>query len=49
VQRDSSFGYDFSRVRIHNDAAAAQSAKAVNASVYTVGSQISLLRVISSC
>jgi Domain of unknown function (DUF4157) len=31
------FGYDFSRVRIHNDERAAASARAVNALAYTVG------------
>jgi len=31
------FGHDFSRVRVHSDAAAAQSAKEVNANAYTVG------------
>jgi len=31
------FSYDFSRVRIHTDARAAESASAVNALVYTVG------------
>jgi len=34
------FGYDFSDVRIHTDATAAQSARAVNARAYTVGSHI---------
>ena len=34
------FGYDFSRVRVHSDARAAQSAEAVNAQAYTVGSNI---------
>jgi hypothetical protein len=31
------FGYDFSRVRVHTDAKAAESARAVNAIAYTVG------------
>src|SRR5690242_12343175 len=31
------FGYDFGEVRVHADAAAARSARAVNASAYTVG------------
>jgi hypothetical protein len=31
------FGHDFSRVRVHTDGAAAESARAVNASAYTVG------------
>lgn len=34
------FGHDFSRVRVHSDAAAGQSARAVNASAYTVGNNI---------
>jgi hypothetical protein len=34
------FGYDFSDVRIHTDAKAAASAKAVNAKAYTVGRNI---------
>ncbi len=34
------FGYDFSHVRIHADAKAAESAEAVNAHAYTVGSHI---------
>lgn len=34
------FGYDFSRVRVHTDARAAESARAVNAHAYTVGAQI---------
>jgi hypothetical protein len=34
------FGYDFSRVRVHTDAPAAQSARAVNALAYTVGRDI---------
>ena len=34
------FGQDFSDVRIHRDAAASDSAKAVNAHAYTVGSHI---------
>ena len=33
-------GYDFSEVRVHNDARAAQSAKAVGALAYTVGRHI---------
>lgn len=32
------FGHDFSRVRVHADAKAAESARAVNALAYTVGS-----------
>jgi hypothetical protein len=34
------FGYDFSRVRIHTDAKASESARAVNALAYTVGHDI---------
>lgn len=34
------FGHDFSRVRVHTDAKAAESAQAVNALAYTVGSNI---------
>ncbi len=34
------FGHDFSRVRVHSDAPAANSAKAVNALAYTVGRDI---------
>ena len=34
------FGYDFSRVRVHSDAAAQQSARDVNAHAYTVGHDI---------
>ncbi len=34
------FGHDFSRVRIHTDAAAAESAQAVDAHAYTVGPNI---------
>lgn len=34
------FGHDFSKVRIHADTAAADSAQSVNAQAYTVGSQI---------
>jgi len=34
------FGHDFSKVRIHNDVKATESAKAVNALAYTVGSNI---------
>lgn len=34
------FGYDFSRVRIHADAKAGESARAVNALAYTVGGNI---------
>lgn len=34
------FGHDFSRVRVHSDAAAAQSARDVNAHAYTVGQDV---------
>ena len=34
------FGHDFSRVRVHADQRAAESAKAVNALAYTVGSDV---------
>jgi Domain of unknown function (DUF4157) len=37
---ESRFGHDFSRVRIHTDARAAESAQAVSASAYAVGSHI---------
>src|SRR5690349_19576242 len=34
---ESRFGHDFSRVRVHTDAQAAESAQAVRAQAYTVG------------
>ena len=34
------FGHDFSQVRVHNDAQAAESARAVNALAYTVGQDV---------
>jgi hypothetical protein len=34
------FGYDFSKVRVHTDATAAESARAVNAVAYTVGRNV---------
>jgi hypothetical protein len=34
------FGYDFSQVRVHTDAQAAESARAVNALAYTVGEDV---------
>lgn len=37
---ESRFGYDFSRVRVHTDAKAAESARAVNALAYTVGRDV---------
>ncbi len=38
------FGQDFSRVRVHTDARAAESAAAVNASAYTIGKEIAFGR-----
>jgi pyrrolidone-carboxylate peptidase len=37
---ESGFGHDFSRVRVHTDGHAAESARAINALAYTVGQQI---------
>ena len=37
---ETRFGYDFSRVRIHTDAEAAKSARAVNGLAYTVGNHV---------
>lgn len=37
---ESRFGHDFSRVRVHTDAKAAESARAVNARAYTVGRDV---------
>jgi len=37
---ESRFGHDFSQVRVHTDAQAAESARAVNARAYTVGRDI---------
>ena len=37
---ESRFGHDFGSVRIHNDSAAAESARAVNAKAYTVGQNV---------
>jgi len=34
------FGYDFSRIRVHTDARAAESVRAVNALAYTVGQDV---------
>lgn len=39
-EMEQRFGYDFSRVRVHSDAAAAQSARDVSANAYTVGQSI---------
>jgi hypothetical protein len=37
---EARFGHDFSRVRVHTDAEAAASARAVNARAYTVGRDV---------
>jgi outer membrane protein OmpA-like peptidoglycan-associated protein len=37
---ESRFGQDFSRVRVHTDASAARSARALNAAAYTIGHDI---------
>jgi hypothetical protein len=37
---EARFGHDFSRVRVHTDARAAESARAVNAEAYTVGQHL---------
>jgi hypothetical protein len=37
---ESRFGHDFGRVRVHTDARAAESARAVNAQAYTVGRDV---------
>jgi hypothetical protein len=37
---ESRFGHDFSDVRVHTDAKAAKSARAVNAAAYTVGADV---------
>jgi hypothetical protein len=37
---ESRFGHDFSKVRVHTDARAAESARAVNAQAYTVGHNV---------
>lgn len=37
---ESRFGYDFSQVRIHTNARAGQSARAINAAAYTVGNKL---------
>jgi hypothetical protein len=39
-QMESRFGHDFSRVRVHTDARAAESALAVDAQAYTLGQEI---------
>jgi Domain of unknown function (DUF4157)/Lysine-specific metallo-endopeptidase len=40
AQMEAHFGHDFSRVRVHTDAAAAESARAVGAAAYTVGRDV---------
>jgi hypothetical protein len=40
VDMEARLGHDFSDVRVHDDSAAAASAKAVNAHAYTVGSNV---------
>src|SRR5947209_15066228 len=37
---ESRFGHDFSRVRVHTDSRAAESAQAINALAYTVGRNV---------
>src|SRR5262249_25444346 len=37
---ESRFGFDFSRVRVHTDSRAAESARAINAHAFTVGSDV---------
>jgi hypothetical protein len=37
---ESHFGYDFSQVRIHNDERALETAEAINAIAYTIGTEI---------
>ena len=39
-EMEQRFGHDFSRVQVHSDAAAQQSAREVNASAYTLGNNI---------
>jgi hypothetical protein len=41
---ESHFGHNFSRVRVHTDAEAAKSAETLNASAYTVGSDVVFAR-----
>ncbi|MFO0606347.1 MAG: DUF4157 domain-containing protein [Polyangiales bacterium] len=40
AEMERGFGHDFSRVRVHDDAMAAESARAVSAHAYTVGSDM---------
>lgn len=44
ARMEQAFGHDFSRVRVHTDAAAAASAEAVNAVAYTIGSHVAFAR-----
>jgi hypothetical protein len=37
---EAGFGHDFSDVRLHTDGAASESARAINAQAYTVGSDV---------
>jgi hypothetical protein len=39
-EMEARFGHDFSSVRVHTDGGAAESARAVNANAYTVGSDV---------
>jgi hypothetical protein len=42
LSMETRFGHDFSQVRVHTDARASESARAVNAQAYTVGSDVVL-------
>lgn len=42
AEMEAHFGHDFSRVRVHTDAKAAESAESVGANAYTVGSSVVL-------
>ncbi|MBA2434607.1 MAG: DUF4157 domain-containing protein [Chthoniobacterales bacterium] len=44
VAMEARFGHDFGRVRIHSDSSAADSAQAVDAHAYTVGSHIAFAK-----
>ena len=44
VSMESRFGHDFNQVRVHTDAKAAESARAVNARAYTVGHHIAFAK-----
>ena len=39
-EMEARFGHDFSRVRVHTDGHAAESARAANAKAFTVGSDV---------